>query len=235
MTAMTPRYPFALSTVLLAAAFLAPSAAFADPTWTQIRGESSWTEHATKSHDDAGTVTVLKATIDSVQCWQGTTTVDVAPEYLLEVARDIEGTPKWAATAKVTEAKILSRSGDALEYYQLMDVPGWTMTKDRFWFVRGRTVREGTATIFTWEKLDQGGAHSAVYEEFVAEYPKAIEPPVNAGGWVFTPTGGDTEIRYFICTDAGGEVPDSLQAYATGSTMPDTVGDLVREARKRAN
>jgi len=232
---MTIFRTFVPAVASLAATLLMSSTAHAGPTWSQIRGESSWTEHATKSHKDAGTVTVLKATIDGVQCWQGTTMVDVAPEFLLDVARDIEGTPEWAATAKVTEARILARSGDALEYYQLMDVPAWTMTKDRFWFVRGQTRRDGDAVLFTWEKLDQGGAHSAVYEEFVAEHPKAIEPPINAGGWVFTPTGSDIEIRYYICTDAGGEVPDSLQSFATGSTMPDTVGDLVREARKRAN
>jgi len=212
-----------------------PGWALAGPTWSQIRATSSWTEHASKSHADAGTVKVLKATVDGVQCWQGTATVDVDPAPMLEVARDIEGTPQWASTADVTEAKILARAGASLDYYQLMDVPAWTMTKDRFWFVRGSTVREGEAIIFTWQKLDSGGAHTAVYEEFVAAHPKAIEPPVNAGGWVFTPADGNTDIQYYICTDAGGEVPQSLQSVATSSTLPDTVGDLVREARKRSN
>ena len=212
-----------------------PAWAMAGPTWSQIRAASSWTEHATKSHADAGTVKILKATIDGVQCWQGTATVDVEPAPMLEVARDIEGTPQWASTADVSEAKILARAGVALDYYQLMDVPGWTMTKDRYWFVRGRTVIEGSSTIFTWEKLDNGGAHTAVYEAFVEAHPKAVEPPVNSGGWVFTPGDGGTDVQYFICTDAGGEVPQSLQSVATSSTMPDTVGDLVREARKRSN
>lgn len=211
-----------------------PGWALAGPTWAQIRATSSWTEHATKSHADAGTVKVLKATVDGVQCWQGTATVDVEPAPMLEVARDIEGTPQWASTANVTEAKILARAGVALDYYQLMDVPAWTMTKDRFWFVRGRTVQEGNATIFAWERLDDGGAHTTIYEEFVASHAKAIEPPVNAGGWVFTPADGVTDIQYYICTDAGGEVPQSLQSVATSSTLPDTVGDLVREARKRS-
>ena len=211
-----------------------PGIALAGPTWSQIRAASGWTDHATKSHADAGTVKILKAPNDGVQCWQGQATVDVEPGPMLEVARDIEGTPQWASTANVTDAKILARAGVVLDYYQLMDVPAWTMTKDRYWFVRGRTVIEGDATIFTWEKLDAGGAHTAGYEAFVEANPKAVEPPVNAGGWVFTPGDGGTDVQYFICTDAGGEVPQSLQSVATSSTMPDTVGDLVREARKRS-
>ena len=230
---LSVRSPWSLVAAIVALSL--PGLALAGPNWSQIRAASSWTEHASKSHADAGTVKVLKATIDGVQCWQGTATVDVEPAPMLEVARDIEGTPQWASTADVTEAKVLARAGTALDYYQLMDVPAWTMTKDRFWFVRGRAIREGDATIFTWEKLEDGGAHTTAYEEFLAAHPKAIEPPINAGGWVFTPSDGGTDIQYYICTDAGGEVPQSLQSVATSSTLPDTVGDLVREARKRSN
>lgn len=208
--------------------------AYADPTWSDIRASSSWTEQATRQHEDAGTVVVLKATIDGIQCWRADVTVDIAAEPMMEVAMDIEGTPDWATTANVSEAKVLANSGRVLEYYQLMDVPTWTLARDRFWFVRGRARNEAGAVSFAWEKLDEGGAHGTVYAEFVEAHPKAIEPPVNAGGWHFTPTAAGTEIRYHICTDSGGEIPQSVQSMATSSTLPDTVGDLVREARKRA-
>ena len=206
----------------------------ADLTWAEIAAEDDWTTTATRQHDDAGTVTVLRATIDGVQCFQGQATVDVEPRYLLEVAMDIDGTPQWASTADVTEAATLLRKGDVLDYYQMMDVPGWTLSRDRFWFLRGTSRRDGGTLSFTWEKLDEGGSHSTTYQEFVTEHSKAIEPPINAGGWVFTPGAAGTAIRYHICTDAGGEIPQKLQAFATSSTLPDTVGDLVREARKRA-
>jgi hypothetical protein len=117
----------------------------------------------------------------------------------------------------------------------MVDVPGWTMTKDRFWFVRGRTILVGDTIAFAWEKLDAGGAHGAAYQQFLLDHPKAVEPPINAGGWLFTPVDDGIEIRYHICTDAGGAVPDNLQSFATSATLPDTVGDLVREARKRSN
>ncbi len=223
------------ATCLLIALALLPATARADITWPDIIGETGWADHATKDHDVAGTVQVRQAMVDGVQCWQAIANVDVDPRFMLEVARDIEGTPQWAVTADVSDAKILARSGPALEYYQVVDVPGWTMAKDRFWFVRGRTILSGVTIAFAWEKLDNGGAHTAVYEQFLADNPKAIEPPINAGGWLFTPVDDGIEIRYHICTDAGGSVPDNLQSFATSSTLPDTVGDLVREARKRAD
>lgn len=205
------------------------------PTWSQISATTDWTVHTTKDHKHAGTVTVRKATVDGVQCWQGQVNVDVDPPYLLEVAMDIEGTMKWASTANVAEADVLSKSGGTMDYYQLMDVPGWTMSKDRYWFLRGRSSTQGSTTLFSWEKLDSGGDHGDVYDQFVIDHPKAIEPPINVGGWAFTATGdGTTDIEYTICTDAGGSIPENVQSLATSSTLPDTVGDLVREARKRA-
>ncbi len=218
----------------LALALLLALPAAADPTWAEIRAETSWTEHARKNHSEAGEVVVLKATIDGVGCWRADAKVDVDPSYMMEVAMDIEGTTDWATTAHVSDAKVLSRSGTVLEYYQLMDVPGWTLAKDRFWFVRGRVAAESGSTGFTWEKLDEGGAHTDAYTEFLGAHEGAIEPPINSGGWHFTPVADGTEIRYHICTDSGGQIPQSIQAMATSSTLPDTVGDLVREARKRA-
>lgn len=210
-----------------------PAAASAGPTWSKIQAVTDWTQHSQKEHKDAGTVTVYRTVIDGTHCFQANATVDVGVDPMMEVAMDIEGTMEWATTANVTRAGVLGRSGSTMDYYQLMDVPGWTMTKDRYWFLRGRVRNEGGSTSFTWEKLDDGGDYSAVYEKFVAAYPKAVEPPINAGGWHFTPSGDDTEIRYYICSDAGGTIPESVQVMATTTTLPDTVGDLVREARTR--
>jgi hypothetical protein len=226
------RKPYPCCAVALA--ILWTTAAAADPTWSQVRAESSWTEHSTRNHGDAGEVTVLKATVEGVECWRADAKVDVDSKYMMDVAMDIEGTIGWATTAHVSEAKVLARSGSALEYYQLMDVPGWTLAKDRFWFVRGRVINESGATSFAWQKLDEGGDHGTAYAEFVADHEDAIEPPVNVGGWHFTPVSDGTEIRYHICTDSGGAIPQKIQSMATSSTLPDTVGDLVREARKRA-
>ena len=71
--------------------------------------------------------------------------------------------------------------------------------------------------------------------EVLAANPKAIEPPVNVGGWTFTPTATGSDILYYLCTDVGGSIPRAVQSAATKGTLPDTLGDLVSEAGRRAN
>ena len=80
---------------------------------------------------------------------------------------------------------------------------------------------------------EQGGPHRA---RFLAleEETNAIEPPVNLGGWEFVRSEGATRVRYTICTDSGGSLPRSFQNLATRTTLPDTVGDLIREGLRRS-
>jgi len=224
---------FVATVAVVLVSTMSPAVASAQPTWSTIQAVSDWTQHSQKQHKDAGTITIYRTQIDGTHCFRANATVDVAPEPMMEVAMDIEGTMEWASTANVTRAGVLGRSGSSMDYYQLMDVPGWTMTKDRYWFLRGTVRKEGGGQAFTWERLDDGGPYASVYEKFVAAYPKAIEPPINAGGWQFTPSGDETEINYYICSDAGGTIPENVQVMATTTTLPDTVGDLVREARTR--
>ncbi len=217
----------------LVATLLLATTAAAGPTWSQVKSHTDWQAHSEKNHKDAGTVKVLKTTIDGVYCFKGEASADIDPEIGFAVAADIEGTLTWS-TAGVKEAATLSSSGSTIDYYQYLDVPNWTMTKDRFWFLRGTVERSGGTVTFSWDRLEEGGPHNAKWTEVKEDYPKAIEPPVNVGAWVFTPADGTTEIEYFICTDTGGAIPESVAATATTTTLPDTVGDLVREARSRS-
>ncbi|MBN2800601.1 MAG: hypothetical protein JXX28_15775 [Deltaproteobacteria bacterium] len=218
----------ATATVALIAASAASAAV---PTWDQIQA-ASWSDYATKSHESAGKVQVLSSTIQGMECFKGMADTLVPAEVLYQVAADITGTMKWS-TAGVTEAELLSTSGADIYYYQYLDVPGWTMSADRFWFLHGHTARADGKITFTWDKPSEGGPHADRYKEVRAAHPDAVEPPVNVGGWVFTPVGGSTHIDYYICTDTGGYVPRTVQSAATTRTLPDTLGDLVREGRKR--
>jgi len=85
-----------------------------------------------------------------------------------------------------------------------------------------------------WERLEQGGDHKEIYDDFFARHPKAIEVPVNVGAWMFTPSDDGTEVEYTICSVQGGNLPIKLGMQVTTTTLPDNVGDLVREARRRA-
>ena len=201
-------------------------------TWEQIQATTGWSTLGTKNHPAAGTVTSYKATIAGVDCFCGAATVSgVNPDTLLEVVTDIVGAKKWS-TAGVSDAAVLKRTGSVLEYYQFLDVPGWTMVSDRFWFMRGH-IEKGDPTVFRWEKLDAGGDHNAKWQEVKAAHPGAVEPPTNVGAWRFTRADGGVSVEYYICTDAGGSIPVTIQNAATKKTLPDTVGDAIREAQRR--
>lgn len=202
------------------------------PTWDAIAGVTNWQSISTRSHADGGEIGVFSATVADVACFKGTATTTAPPDKLHEVATDIESTPRWSS-AGVTEAMTLGKSGATIEYYQYLDVPGWTMASDRFWFLTGTTVKSGDVTTFHWSRLDNGGAHSARFQAVKQANPSAIEPPVNVGGWRFTSSGGSTAVEYFICTDTGGAIPTVVQNAATKKTLPDTVGELIGEAKRR--
>lgn len=220
------------SAPLLALA-LSGVAAAATPTWSDMVSTSGWQEYTTREHADAGVVTVHQKDIAGLPCFQGVATTKLSMDTLLSVVMDVEGAKKWSS-AGVTEAKLLARDGNTMEYYQYLDVPGWTMASDRFWFVRSTLEKGADRTVFRWERLAEGGSHTDAYAKVKAEHPSAVEPPVNVGGWVFTPKGDAIEIRYVICTDTGGSIPTAVESMATSRTLPDTVGDVVREGKRRA-
>ena len=218
---------------LLAALLFAPAFASADPTWAEICALEDWVDHGTRDHAEAGTVAIWRRQVDEVWCFHGKGTVDVSAEILLEVATDIEAAKDWS-TSDVTEAETLSTSGDVIDYYQYLDVPGWTLAKDRFWFLQGRTIREGNKLTFTWKRLIDGGDHAETYQSVIEAHPSAMEVPVNSGAWVFETTDAGTDIHYYICSISGGHIPEKLGVMVTTTTLPDNIGDLVREGRKRA-
>lgn len=202
------------------------------PTWAKIQAVDDWAAVSTREHAAAGEVSVYSATVEGIACFKGAATTEVDPERLVEVVGDVESAPRWSS-AGVTEAETLAEKGDTIEYYQYLDVPAWTMASDRFWFLTGTTVRDGGTVEFHWKRLVDGGDHAERHAAVVRDNPSAIEPPVNVGAWRFSPAEGTTKVEYFICTDTGGAIPTVVQNAATKKTLPDTVGELIGEARKR--
>lgn len=208
------------------------SAALAAPTWADIAATTAWTTDSTVDTSDAGKVEISTATIGGVSCFRAVATTDATVEALAATVMDVPGTIRWS-TAGVTEAENLSKGATAFDYYQYLDVPGWTMSSDRFWFLHGTLTKEASGTMFRWERLIDGGAYAEKYKAVKAAHPDAIEPPVNVGGWLFTGAAPTTKITYSLCTDSGGSIPQFVQTAATRRTLPDTLSDAVREAKKR--
>ena len=213
---------------------LLPVALAAGPTQAQIQGTTSWKEIATKSGKEAGEIKVLQATIAGIECFRGEAQISVPAATLLSVALDAEGATKWSSN-DVTEAKILGKTANTVDYFQYLDTPGWTFSADRFWILRANVVRSGETLSMRWDRMgEQGGDYKDFYADVMQRHPDAIEPPINVGGWSFTTQADGTLIHYDICTNAGGSIPAGLQTMATKNTLPDTVNDLVKEAKRRA-
>ncbi len=207
------------------------AAALAAPTHAQMDA-ATWTEVTTAKHADAGTVTISKTVLQDIECFRGAAVTDVAPSKLLAVVADVESATRWS-TAGVTEAKLLAKNGSTIEYYQYLDVPGWTFAADRFWFLTSTLEDTGTKAALRWSPLVAGGAHAEKYQQVKTEHPDAVEPTANVGAWLFEQKEDGTHITYQVCTLPGGSIPTSIQNAATRKTLPDTVGDAVREARRR--
>lgn len=207
------------------------TSALATPTHSQIDA-AGWAVVSTVNDADAGEVTISRATVDGVECFRGTAKTDVAPSTLLAVVADIDSSTRWSS-AGLTEAKLLAKSGNELSYYQYLDVPGWTMSADRYWFLRSTVSVSPDKASLAWSRLVDGGGFAEVYQKVKTEHPDAVEPPVNVGSWTFTRSGASVDIVYAICTVPGGSIPVAIQNAATKKTLPNTVGDVVREARRR--
>lgn len=218
---------------LLALGLLTAAPAHAAATWSALSSATGWELFKTKSTDNAGEVKLYSAEIGGTECFRATATVaGVSAQTMLDVATDVEGATSWSS-AGIQDAATLKRSGDTLDYYQYLSVP---LVSDRFWFLHGTIFRDGERLGLRWEKVwDKGGPYADTYQRVVEAHPKAVEPPVNVGAWIFEPQGdGRVGVTYMVCTDSGGSIPSSLQSMATRSTLPDTVNDLVKEARRRS-
>ncbi|MBX2799190.1 MAG: hypothetical protein KTR31_16065 [Myxococcales bacterium] len=206
------------------------STALASPTHVQMDA-ASWKLVTTAKHSEVGEVRIWRAEVAGIPCFRGTARVtDVDPDALLETAIDVEGAVRWSS-ANVAEGKVLERTASRVDYYQLLDVPGWTLASDRFWFLTAQIGRTGADRSYRWSRLTEGGKHKAVYDAVRASNPGAVEPPVNVGGWEFRVDGDQVVVDYRVCTDTGGSVPQAMQNIATRRTLPDNIGDVVRQAR----
>lgn len=212
--------------------FMLVTAALANPTHAAIK-TAAWSHVTDREHADAGTVKVFNATVAGIQCFRAqANTSEADGKTLLDVVTDVTGAKRWSS-AGITQAESLGRNGNKVTYFQYLSVPGWTMSSDRFWFLTASINDAAPKRSLEWNRIAPDSQFIERYNTFKAENPKAVEPPVNVGMWEFTDADFGVEVTYSICTDAGGSIPYAIQNAATRKTLPDTVGDVVREAKKR--
>jgi len=219
-----------MSPVLLIS--MAAAAAPPAPTHDQI-AQVNWGPPTFHEHQLLGNVPVAQATIDGVACFRGQARVQPSPDQLLAVVTDIASTKTWSS-AGIVDGRVLwsSEAGDRLHYFQVLDVPDWTLAANRYWFLSGKVERLSDGVRMRWTRLENSAAYPELAQIRV-QRPRAVEPPVNVGSWTFRIVPDGTEVDYVICTDFGGSMPDLLKNAASRTALPGTIGDVVAEALRR--
>lgn len=206
---------------------LSSAVSAAEPDWSALEG-SGWVEVTTKRSPE-GPIAIRSRSMELVGCVEGAVQVDVAPEALLAVTADMVSAPSWSS-ASIPISEELERDATGFVLFQLLDVPGWTLSSDRYWTIRGEPMRTATGARYRWHRVDPSG-----YPGVAARVGRAIEPPINYGEWRFDAAlGGGTDLRYRSCADFGGRVPTSIQRWLNTQQLPGMVAELVTEARRRA-
>ena len=201
------------------------------PLEAAIRADAGWEQVAVRDEEGLGKVTLKHKRQGEVDCLEGRTTVDVSPRVLLNVAADVPSATRWSRFELVA-SKVISRSGAKVKYVQLLDNPA--PIADRYWFLEGRSSETEAAAVYSWRHIDPA-EHPDMLAEILALRPNAVSTGVNVGEWRFTPADGMTDLRYRVCTDAGGSIPRWAGELAATRTLPSNIADLVKEGRKRAN
>ncbi len=199
-----------------------------------LTDESGWESLGVKEHKGAALdVQIRIKYVGDRPCLVGEADVEVGKDKLLSVATDIEGAMSWSS-APMEASRTLGNDGDVVHYFQLLDTPRWTLTKDRYWVLAGRIHNRSDGSVaFQWNRFDWKTRYPDLVDELERDHEDAIEPPVNYGEWRFTPNGTKTNVRYYVCSDTGGKLSEGVQKLASKETLPDTVADLIIAARKR--
>ncbi|MCB9674789.1 MAG: hypothetical protein H6737_06705 [Alphaproteobacteria bacterium] len=206
--------------------------------WSALADPSGWELVATGSHEHAepggGTspIEIRLKTIDGTRCLQGTTVVGLDRDVLYDVVTDVPAAKDFSSETLLA-AEVLGRDGKSVDYYQHLDVPGWTMANDRFWVLRGTDTSAGDVRSFRWERFDWRTAYPELAKRIEADHKGSVEPDPNYGSWRFEPADGKTRAVYTLCSNPGGSLPEWVQKAAATRTLPGTIGDVMREAGRR--
>lgn len=210
---------------------LAPAWAVDPQTlWAGLEEAVGWEVVHRKHFDDVNVDVVVELKrIGGQPCLKATTSAAVSPDVLLHLASDIPNQPSWS-TWKVPVAERLSGHGSSFDFVEVLDNP--YPVDDRIWFAKGSISRIGESRIFRWDRVDAGSAYPDKLAELSVAHPDLVETTVNLGDWTFTPDGELTTIRYRICTNPGGSLPQKAGEFAAKSTLPTNLADIVRQARR---
>ena len=189
--------------------------------------------------DARGGVDVYKKEVSGAAMpgFKGVKWVDVDSDVLFEAINDFDRHNGMSDDIPLVKSRVLKRSGNTLHVFAYLDVPGWTLANDRFWFVEA-TMNYNVGGVEghhkqTWKKLDESLYPEAV-KEAMAMSEKAVLVELNHGSWEVVPEGDKTKLIYRVLSSPGGKIPSGAQEMATGKTLPDNLLQFEAEAKRRS-
>ncbi|TNE87128.1 MAG: hypothetical protein EP330_19360 [Deltaproteobacteria bacterium] len=200
--------------------------------FSTLLADSGWEDIGKDNKKETGEMILSLKEISGVQCLRAVATVDVPADKIYEVVTDVPAAKDFSSETLIA-SRVLGKDGNKVHYYQHLDIPGWTMASDRYWVLAGEDFSSGDTRAFRWNRFDWRSAYPDLATDLDTNHEGAVEPVTNYGAWVMTPEGGSTKATYFICSDPGGSLPEWLKKTAATKTLPNTVADVMREARKR--
>jgi hypothetical protein len=214
---------------MLIAALLATAAHAASPATLKagLNEEAGWAQVAVKQQDNIGEVIVRHKKVSGVDCLEGVARTDAKIDAMLFAARDINTATTWSSS-DLTESKALSKGG-TFDYYQVLNNP--FPIKDRYWFLKGTTVKTGDAVSFEWFHIDASTAWPDALAHVNETFPDALSTGDNVGAWIFAPEGDKVRVHYRVCSEAGGSVPEWAGRKAAEMTLPRNIADIVERAK----
>jgi len=189
--------------------------------------------------DGRGGVDVYRRMVPGLENWvfKGIKDVAVDSTVLFDAVTDFEKHVGLSDDIPLAESVVLRRNGNQIDFFQLLDSPGWTLAADRYWFLRAFIYRDLDGVrghhMQTWQSIDP-----SLYPEqrnaVLADYSSAILTPVNYGSWEIIPLGpGKSRLIYRVASDPGGRLPKAAVNLVTGKTLPDNLLQFEAEGKRR--
>jgi len=214
-----PRSPVAVLACLLLITG-APSARTDDGA--TLSADTGW-----QRVDDKDGITLYSRTRvgSSVKEFKGTGLIGAAPVTVEKVLEDV---PNYTAFMPyVSEARVISQSGDETVTYQRLTVP-FVSNRDYTVRVEHGTAKGPAGTVYyrdTWQTDNEAGP---------PEQHGLVRVKVNEGSWLLEPVGAasdSTQATYQIYTDSGGTLPAFLANRASQMAIPKLFDAIRKQAR----
>jgi hypothetical protein len=205
---------------------LSADAASPDQVFAALQSTAGWSGSTTNKG-----VTVAQKDIPglSVPAFRGTRTVDVTCDaYFAAVSDPGRHT---AVNSMLRESGVISQSGDAVVFYQVVDLP---LISDRYWINKAVNERNlgGVSghhrqTWYAMNKDDYPTVRDAVEDKF-----GAVFTAINYGMWDLMPASESScTITYAGISDPGGSVPGGAASWASEKSLPDNINSFYSAAR----